>query len=309
MEIRTRTKIIFTACVVLIFALLITIYSNRKSAADTNTSSTTPIEQTASMTDSVLASDTTVFSSEISTTKATEKVSTEQITLPIVTEVTTATKQVATTVPSAETYSDDDINLFKQILTVAGYAYNAEENIFYTTENPWQKQFGYSKFYDLVSAFGQMVYDTVRFKFNYDNRSWMFQIWKGRYVFTSGCEIGIYTKDINLPDADYWEGVGPEDYIGLEVNMYRYDNFYFHRGPEKHWWLTGFRVADIVYSEGLNMQAIFTMDDRYMANAFELSIRKVMEDERDDVKYIRNSDNVITVYWGELIDEIFPELQ
>lgn len=236
-----------------------------------------------------------------------------EVTFPeVVTATVPATEKqtvprTETTVPSAEVIDQSTQDTLKQILNTAGYGYDADNNIFYAQENAWQKAFGYSKLYDLFASFGQMIFDTVRFKFNFGEKSWMFQIWKGRYGATTGCEVGIYKKNKEYADVDYWEGVGPEDYMGIEVNMYRYDKFYFHRGPEKHWWLTAFRLGDIVYSDGLNMQVMFELPDKIMTNRFEKSVMEQMN-ERDDLRYIRNGDTKLTVYWGNLITDIFPEL-
>ena len=235
--------------------------------------------------------------------------STVDVTLPtakreIITD--TPTTKVEYTGPENETLSSDEANRFKQLLYNLGFIYDPEENIFYAKENTWQKTFGYSQAYDMLAPFTTMVFDTLRFKFDYDNRSWMFQVWKGRYGATTGFEFGIYTKDISMPDNDYWYGVDKDDYILMECNMYRHDKFYFHRGPELLWWLTGFRLADINNPKDLNLEAKFTLHNNTMADAFEESVKKEME-SNDTIKYVRD-DLRVTVYWGEEIDTIWHHL-
>ena len=297
----------FALCFILFFGVY-TFLNNSDTPQNTELTATTlaQIQTEAPTIESYTQPQTIAPEQSILTVTDTETAS--SVTFPhTVTLASTTANVIETTVPSAEEVDESTINLFKEFWAAAGYAYDAENNILYTLENPWQKQVGYSKLYDLFASFGQMVFDTVRFKFDYGEKTWMFQLWKGRYAITSGCEVGIYTKNIEYKDVDYWEGVSEEDYVGLEINLYRYDKFYFHRGPEKHWWLTGFRIGDIVYSDGLNMQTMFELKNKEMTDAFEKSIKKEMQ-ERSDVKYIRTGDTTVTVYWGNLIDTIFPEI-
>lgn len=86
-----------------------------------------------------------------------------------------------------------------EVILAAGFRYDKEQGIFYSETDSWQRNFGFMSFYDAAAAFTGMYYDTMRLKFNYEGRDWMFQIWKGRYGITTGGEMGIYYKS---PDSE-----------------------------------------------------------------------------------------------------------
>ena len=156
-------------------------------------------------------------------------------------------------------------------------SYKIDSNgVFYTEHEPWQKQFGFNQLYDRASPFIQLVYGTVRIKFNYDYvykldasgkpvldknkkpvydtdakgnkipKSWLIQMWKGRYgLVLIGGEIGVYTKPQSQTGEHYYSAVDPEMLVMAE-DIYQKDfsknqtKYLFTRGPESTWWLTGF---------------------------------------------------------------------
>jgi len=155
-----------------------------------------------------------------------------------------------------------------------------KNGIFYVEKEPWQKQFGFTQIYDMASPLIQLIYGTVRVKFRYDYvyklheegpnkgkvvrdvtgkpvyetdskgnpipKDWMVQMWKGRYgLVMLGCEIGIYTKPSNQKAEFYYTAVAEEEII-MAFDVYHRNlksgktQHLFTRGPESHWWLTGF---------------------------------------------------------------------
>lgn len=189
--------------------------------------------------------------------------------------------------------SDKNLALFEQIVRGAGFLYDKEQNIFYSDENPWQKRFGFTSVYDTFAKFGGMIYETKRFKFNYDGHDWMFQVWKGRYGITSGGEMGIYYK---FPEqtGDFYSCADAGKYVAMEFQLYKDHKLYMFRGPERHWWLTGFRLGDIVYGKDFLMVFTYYLEDEAMTDALEAAIAN--EGFRKDITYFR-TDNNIQVYW------------
>ena len=160
-------------------------------------------------------------------------------------------------------------------------SYQMDKNgIFYVEKEPWQKQFGFSKIYDVAAPLIQLVYGTVRVKFRYDYvyklheegankgkvvrdvtgkpvyetdekgnpipKDWMVQMWKGRYgLVMLGAEIGIYTKPSTQTAEFYYSAVAEEEII-MAMDVYQKNlekgttQYLFTRGPESAWWLTGF---------------------------------------------------------------------
>ncbi|MCD7775730.1 MAG: DUF4474 domain-containing protein [Clostridiales bacterium] len=158
-----------------------------------------------------------------------------------------------------------------EIILAAGFRYDKNQQIFYSESQSWQRNFGYSSLYDAGAALVGMYYDTMRLKFTYGGYDWMFQIWKGRYGITTGGEMGIYYR----PEGS--DGIGyacaeDEDEVTMSFALYKGDELYMTRGPEKHWWLTGFKLFDMIAPDELTMHATYFMDNSEMADALEQAI-------------------------------------
>lgn len=129
-----------------------------------------------------------------------------------------------------------------------GFKYSNTDQVFYTAEDAWQRNFGFEETYDNVSGAGAISYDTMRVKFNYNNKEWMFQYWKGQYGFVLiGAELGLYNRDIGKTNSTYYDCVTDAEKLNMSVKVYRQDvndqnkyNPLFHRSPTTTWWLTGF---------------------------------------------------------------------
>ena len=77
-----------------------------------------------------------------------------------------------------------------------GFIYISEEDVFYTAKNAWQKNMGYTYFYDELAPLFNMILDTERVCFKYNNYSWLITFWKGQYGICTGAEIGVYKTSL-----------------------------------------------------------------------------------------------------------------
>ena len=108
--------------------------------------------------------------------------------------------------------------------------------------------FGFEETYDNVSGAGAISYDTIRVKFNYNNKEWMMQYWKGQYgLVLIGAELGLYNRDPGSTNSTYYNCVTDAEKLNMSVKVYRQDaddqnkyNLLFQRSPTTTWWLTGF---------------------------------------------------------------------
>lgn len=129
-----------------------------------------------------------------------------------------------------------------------GFKYSMTDQVFYTAEDAWQRNFGFEETYDNVSGAGAISYDTIRVKFNYNNKEWMMQYWKGQYGFVLiGAELGLYNRDPGSTNSTYYNCVTDAEKLNMSVKVYRQDaddqnkyNLLFQRTPTTTWWLTGF---------------------------------------------------------------------
>lgn len=220
------------------------------------------------------------------TTATTEKptTTTEK---PTTTTTTASAAQMSLKEFQDSLFLTDDPTTAGKILEMAGFVYDPEQVIYYSSLNPLQRKFGFNPLYDAAAPYTGMVYDTERFFFTSGKRDWMIQVWKGQYGITVGAEIGVYNKPIDR-NSSHYDCVGDEDMIEMTMIVYKNGSEYFTRGPEKHWWLTGFKLLDVTNIVDLKVFFIIKLEDADMVNAFEGSMREfVKNNEKNNVKYER----------------------
>lgn len=172
-----------------------------------------------------------------------------------------------------------------------GYECSVYELLIYATVNSWMRNFGFCDFYDFFCYTTPFFnYLTRRFKFEYDGKEWMIQIWKGNYVITNGGEIGIYSRDKGTKESFYncYDGV-----MNMEMKLSKGDNVIFERSGE-HWWLSGFKLGKELYApKDMTLEFSIDFPNREMAEAFENSVNQnIMQDT-----LCKSDGNRITVVW------------
>ena len=134
---------------------------------------------------------------------------------------------------------EDKVSLDKMIES-AGYAYDPKQDVFYSRADAWQRKFGYNQFYDEAAAPLGMIIDCEPIRFEYDNRKWLIQMWKGQYGMTMGCEVGVYaTRDSD----NFYDCVNDEDQLYIAFILRKNRKIVFSR-EGIHWWLTGFKLGE-----------------------------------------------------------------
>jgi len=165
-----------------------------------------------------------------------------------------------------------DYNLDKAIAS-AGYAYNVKEDVFYSKINAWQRQMGYCRLYDEAAAPMGIVMDCEPIFFEYDNKKWLIEFWKGQYDLTTGAEIGIYTskkRDIQISgifNGTFYDCASDYDMLNMTFVLKRHGRTIIKR-KQKHWWLTGFKLGEYAGPDDLTMDIKITLKNKDMLNAF-----------------------------------------
>lgn len=186
-------------------------------------------------------------------------------------------------------------NTAGKILEFAGFEYDAEQCIYYSQMNPLQRKFGFNFVYDMAAPMAGMIYDTKRIEFEYGGKEWMIQLWKGQYGATAGAEIGLYSRD---PDrAMQYDCANDEELITMQFDFYNMNEYVFSRGPERHWWLTGFKVFHIGIPSFITMDMMLDFDDNYMANAFERALREVAAESFIDPIVYERQGSAFYIEW------------
>ena len=212
-------------------------------------------------------------------------------------------------------------NLIKNFLEgnqIASYQYSYVDDYYYTNDKKcWQDTFGYARIYDLAAPYVVLEYDYTRVFFEYENKDFMVQLWKGQYGYVFyGAEIGIYSKKLSdkepgmltfygKADEEYW----PE----MEMTLYHQEingewKREFTREKDNYWWCTGFKLGhlrDVEPADELRMVASIDFKDINMAKKFGTGLKdcgltrvKSLDELENDCYYRKGS--TVHVRWQDI---------
>lgn len=156
-----------------------------------------------------------------------------------------------------------------------GFSYDSKNDLFYATKNAWQKNFGYTRLYDLFAPLFSMTIDTEPVKFNYNNKNYLLCFWKGQYGITTGAEIGIYvTKDKEINKNTLYLPVSDEENMEMSFVLLK-NNQEIMRRSESHWWLAIFKLGMYSKPKELMMDIKLKFPNTEMLEAFLDSFKKI----------------------------------
>jgi hypothetical protein len=180
-----------------------------------------------------------------------------------------------------------------QAVYAAGFQYDPDQDIIYSRMDATQRSLGYAFGYDDAALAMNAVLDCEPIFFDYDGKHWMIELWKGQYGLETGCEIGVYTRPIGstglgyaLLDATigqrpgdgvpshnlFYNCASDVDRLQLSATLSRDGTVLFSRGPEPHWWLTGFKWGVLSDPSQLSVDVAITLKDDAMRDAFLAAI-------------------------------------
>lgn len=167
-----------------------------------------------------------------------------------------------------------------------GYAYEPTQDIFVTRQDAPQKVFGYTSVYDHTAPFFNMVFDYETIYFDYNNKTWLIEIWKGQYGVNSGCELGVYYADKIVPPEKYnstlFHGVHDNDNLLISLKLSK------HTCPseecvkkigqirKRHWWPTIFKMGMLSNPEELFVNTSIRFKDHAMLCSFLKSFTQAL---------------------------------
>lgn len=190
--------------------------------------------------------------------------------------------------------------IINDLIEPLGYIYDIYQDVFATRLDAFQKQFGYTTFYDLSAAYFNMVFDYETIYFDYNGRTWLIEMWKGQYGINAGCEIGIYYADSIVPkeklDTTLFHAVDTNDMLDISLRLNKHENRKLHQYTKlgqfhyRHWWLTLFKMGVFAKPKDLFINASIRFKDYAMLRHFLDSFIKTLPDTLYKV-------NGLTVYF------------
>ncbi len=169
----------------------------------------------------------------------------------------------------------------KEVLALAGYEYDAGQDIFYTHLNPWQRHFGFTDLYDQAAPITNMWYLTLKADFLYDDLLWRLQWWKGQYGVLEGAELGVYTKS-PYDNSGFYKCAEDEQLLKMVLDYYhswedyKSGNRLFTRAEQEHWWLTGFKFGVVNPKKCVVRATLYAYDDE-MADGIEAALQNLTD--------------------------------
>ncbi len=180
--------------------------------------------------------------------------------------------------------TDDKVNLLKELIAPFGFYYIPEQDIFSTRLDAWQREFGYTSLYDKSAVHFHMIFDNLPTYFNYQNRTWLLELWKGQYGISTGCEIGLYYADHLLTPEEYptalFSSVNDYHMIKMSFTLCKED-IPIANLHKKHWWLTAFSLGKFSKPSQLSAMLTLTFPTLEMAKAYADGLSSANEALRD----------------------------
>lgn len=165
--------------------------------------------------------------------------------------------------------------------SAAGFAYNSEKDIFYSTRNAWQKNFGYTHMYDVWAPIFRIIVDTEPVKFHYNNKNWLITFWKGQYGIVTGAEVGIYcTNEKKVNKKTIYLPVNDSEMLNINLILYKNGKI-IEKINAKHWWLAIFKLGMFSKPKELSMDINITFLDQQMLQSFLESFKKLGYTSKD----------------------------
>lgn len=171
-----------------------------------------------------------------------------------------------------------------ELLHPFGYAYVPFQDLITSHVDAWQREFGYHAFFDRAASHVNMVIDCLPVYFNYENRTWLIEFWKGQYGINTGCEIGVYYADKILKEDErkhtLFQCVENEDMLKMTLTLSNRSRTVAQLSA-RHWWLTAFYPGSFSNPSDLSLYASLTLKSPIMADNFAVGLINAGISSRD----------------------------
>lgn len=208
----------------------------------------------------------------------------EGVTIPVLDEDNMSHGSAVTPPPASSSGKLPKDMSFSGLNSMGHKVYGTKEYIYNDDTDPAcvQANFGYNRLYDWGAQLIDFSIDTARMKFEYGEKEYMIQIWKGQYISgemgTVGGEVGLYTRPKGTVSAIGHYNCAPrEEWLNMEMTVLWDEegngNYIpqLTRAYNLHWWPTGFVFGQLENkkdSDPLRVLCRITFNEEGMAQAF-----------------------------------------
>ncbi len=167
--------------------------------------------------------------------------------------------------------SIEKCKLLNSLIEPFGYCYDECQDIISSRNDAWQRDVGYTAFFDRAASHFNMVFDYLPVYFHYQNRTWLIELWKGQYGINTGSEVGIYYADRLLSEEELstalFHAVDDRDMLPVSMELFRGRNLLASLS-KKTWWLTIFCMGMFSQPPQLNLEVSIHFQDCDMRCSF-----------------------------------------
>lgn len=161
----------------------------------------------------------------------------------------------------------EKVRTINKALHPFGFAFDLKQDIVVSINDSWQRDAGYSDFYDYHAPLLNIVTDAEPIYFTYHDKEYRLEFWKGQYGITTGAEIGLYVRDKHSKEPEgYYRSAHDEERLQMGFLLF-HKCFLFSRCGFS-WWLTGFDVGKFSKPKDLTMKVCISFPNQEMQIAF-----------------------------------------
>lgn len=161
--------------------------------------------------------------------------------------------------------------LLSELTAPFGFLYDATQEVFVSRIEAWQRKEGYEALFDNLAPNFNMIMDVFPVYFDYRDKTWLIEFWKGQYGINTGAEVGVYHANRLIPKSQrkkvHYNAVSDEEMPLIGVCLERRGQRLFSM-KKYHWWLAAFRMGTFSQPEELFMYVTITFSDTAAAEAF-----------------------------------------
>lgn len=165
------------------------------------------------------------------------------------------------------TTEEEKLCYINMALSPFGFEFDSNSDIVISKNDAWQRDVGYMDLYDMTAPFFNMVMDSQPIYFDYDEKHYRMEFWKGQYGITTGAEIGIYIQDHGCSSINKIYRCARDDERLNMTFLLNKDCKLFSR-CDTSWWLTGFDVGVFSKPKDLKMDVCVEFPNCDMKDVF-----------------------------------------
>lgn len=158
-----------------------------------------------------------------------------------------------------------------------GFIYEPKRDILISHINAWQRKHGYETLFDELAPKFNMIVDACPVYFDYQDKTWLIEFWKGQYGINTGAEVGVYHSNRRVLKEQRklirYNAVSNEEMPLIGLWLEKQGTKLFSR-KDYHWWLAAFRMGRFSNPKDLVMYANISFDNVSMAEAFVTGLRE-----------------------------------